>query len=179
MHVSVPNSLFMLRFSLPLLSVLFLLHPLRMNLAIVLAGRVDEPRLFRALHCLCRRCVVVGTQATLSSPDRTGEGETGVWYCCETLELVIELAEMCPSFLRPKVSQFVGGMVQVSRPFAFPSFFLLLCGWCPGGQRPQASAKRARAYFSREKEGTNDGGAGDGTLWFSRSPLGQRSSGRR
>lgn len=49
--------------------------------------------------------------ATLSSADRSSD--SGVWYCCETLELVIELAEACPSFLRPRLAQCVNGMVQV------------------------------------------------------------------
>ena len=49
--------------------------------------------------------------ATLSSGDRLCK--SGVWYCCETLELAIELAEACPAFLRPRVAQFVHGMVQV------------------------------------------------------------------
>lgn len=58
--------------------------------------------------------VMYGTIAgTLSSPDQCSS--SGVWYCCETLELVIELAEACPSFLRPRVAQCVRGMVQVRR----------------------------------------------------------------
>lgn len=42
-----------------------------------------------------------------------------MWYCCETLELVVELAEVCPAFLRPRVSQCVAGMVQVCTVVAF------------------------------------------------------------
>lgn len=49
--------------------------------------------------------------ATLSSGERNSESR--VWYCCETLELVVELAEVCPAFLRPRVAQCVAGMVQV------------------------------------------------------------------
>ncbi|CAN0226501.1 unnamed protein product [Pylaiella littoralis] len=60
----------------------------------------------------CLPHLLQAIQATLSSADRNTEN--GVWYCCETLELVIELAEVCPTFLRPMVSQCVGGMVQVA-----------------------------------------------------------------
>lgn len=53
--------------------------------------------------------------ATISSGERNSESR--VWYCCETLELVVELAEVCPAFLRPRVSQCVAGMVQVCMTF--------------------------------------------------------------
>ena len=55
--------------------------------------------------------LVENPTAILSREDRCTE--TGVWYSCETLELVIELAEACPAFFRPRVSQCVAGMVQV------------------------------------------------------------------
>lgn len=60
----------------------------------------------------CLSHLLQAIQGTLSSPDQCSS--SGVWYCCETLELVIELAEACPSFLRPRVAQCVRGMVQVA-----------------------------------------------------------------
>eukprot|EP00903_Cladosiphon_okamuranus_P012399 g11621.t1 len=66
----------------------------------------------QAAFSACLPHLLQAIQATLSSADRNTE--SGVWYCCETLELVIELAEVCPAFLRPRVSQCVAGMVQVA-----------------------------------------------------------------
>ncbi|CAM9494764.1 unnamed protein product [Ascophyllum nodosum] len=60
----------------------------------------------------CLPHLLQAIQTILSREDRCTE--TGVWYSCETLELVIELAEACPAFFRPRVSQCVAGMVQVA-----------------------------------------------------------------
>ncbi|CAM9729618.1 unnamed protein product, partial [Ectocarpus sp. 12 AP-2014] len=66
----------------------------------------------QASFSTCLPHLLQAIQATLSSGERNSESR--VWYCCETLELVVELAEVCPAFLRPRVAQCVAGMVQVA-----------------------------------------------------------------
>lgn len=96
-----------------LLLLLLLVMILMLFLILILVNIMVNTILILVLILVLLLPLIISNRhpATLSSADRNSE--SGVWYCCEMLELVIELAEVCPTFLRPRVAQCVGGMVQV------------------------------------------------------------------